>query len=172
MSSMQIESINGRITKFGPEQHEGKYGRTISRVGQEVTVEYRFDWNALPTEGVNEMIHTIPSGSYVRSSELVVIKPFAGTDGSSTNPFIVAGAYTPEGGVLDADGLVSVAALTDVDAANDTVVGAGALVGTALAQDAHVRVALDGASSLTSGQAVLRVRYVAPNAAAAGVKTF
>lgn len=172
MSSMQIESINGRITKFGPEQHEGKYGRTISRVGQEVTVEYRFDWNALPTEGVNEMIHTIPSGSYVRSSELVVIKPFVGTDGSSTNPFLVAGAYTPEGGLIDADGLLSISDISFVDAANDTVVGTGALVGKALAQDTHVRVALDGASSLTSGQAVLRVRYVAPNAAAAGVKTF
>lgn len=172
MSNLTIENINGRITKFGPENHEGKFGRSKSRVDGEVVVEYRFDWNGLPVEGVNEMIHTIPQGSYVRSAELVVTKPFAGTDGSSTNPFLSAGLYTPEGAAIDADGVLVVDALTNVDAVNDTIVGAGALVGTAASQDAQLRVALDGSSSLTAGQAVLRIRYNHGTNTAAGTKTY
>lgn len=172
MSDLNIENVGGRITKFGPEGTEGKFGRTVSRVGDEVQVEYIFDWNALPTAGVNEMIHTVPAGAYLRSAELVVLEAFAGTDGSTTNPFLTAGTYTPEGSVLDADGLVVVDALTDVDAVNDLIVGAGALLGTASAEDAHVQVELDGSSSLTAGKAVLRLRYVPANAANAGVKTY
>lgn len=172
MSDLHIENINGRITKFGPEGTEGKFGRTVSRVGDEVQVEYIFDWNALPTAGVNEMIHTIPSGSYLRSTELVVLTPFAGTDGAAGSDFITVGTYTPEGSALDADGLITVDALTEVDSLNATVVGAGALVGTASAADSQVQVTLDGSSSLTAGKAVVRLRYVPATAAAAGTKTY
>ncbi len=172
MSDLTIENINGRITKFGPESHEGKFGSTKSRVDDEVVVEYRFDWNGLPAEGVNEMIHTIPKGAFLRSSELVVTKAFVGSDGSSSNPFITAGLYEPEGTVIDADGVLSVAALTDIDAVNDTIVAAGALVNTAVTEDAQLRVALDGSSSLTAGQAVLRLRYNHGVSTAAGSKTF
>lgn len=172
MSNLNIENVGGRITKYGPESTEGKFGRSVSRVGDEVQVEYIFDWNALPTSGVNEMIHTIPAHAYVRSAELHVLEAFDGTDGAGGTGFLTVGTYTPEGVAVDADGLAVVDALTDVDAEGDLAVGAGAQVGAALAEDAQVVVELDGSSTLTAGKAVLRVRYVALDEASAGTKTY
>lgn len=174
MSKGNFESVNGRLTHYGPRGLGGKEGRSQSRVGNDVEVVYEFTHDELPlvASEVNEMINTFPEGSHILEASFTVVEAFAGSDGSSTDPFLAIGLAEPDGTAIDADGLVVVDALTDVDAVNDVIVGAGALIDTAVAEKSQLVAALDGSSSLTAGKGKVFLKYRAPGAVAAGVKTY
>lgn len=174
MSKGNFEAVGGRQTHFGPRGVDAKWGRGQSRVGQETEVVYDISFDDFPLEAsaANEMVYTLPAGAHILEATFVALDAFVGSDGSTTNPFITVGLAEPDGTAVDADGLVVIDALTAIDAENETVVGAGALVDTAVAVKSQVVAALDVASSLTAGKGKLYLRYRAPEADAAGVKTY
>ena len=152
------EFTGGRFTHYGPRGVDQKFGDAQSRVGNDTIVEYVFDGNDLPTPSeLNEMVATIPAGSIIL--EAVV---FALEDAAGTGPLTV--------GVADPDGTNVVALLSETVAnleAGDAAVGAGAGIGKAIASDKQVVVA-----GVTGGKFKAQVKYRAPEADAAGVKTY
>lgn len=158
------EIVSGRFTHFGPRGQDAKRGAATSRVGQVTEVEYTFDWNDLPAaSATNDMVLTIPAGAIIERAVLVALT--AATSAASTDAFAV-NAVRPDG-----TGSTSLVATTraSLDAANKTVVGAGAGLNASLAGKTHIQVT---AASYTGGKFKLNLEYRAPAADAAGVKTY
>jgi hypothetical protein len=174
MAKGNFESVGGRQTHFGPRGLDAKWGRGQSRVGQNTEVVFEVNYDDLPVEAsaANEMVYTLPSGALINRVTLVALEAFDGTDGAAGSNFLLVGLQEPDGTEIDNDGLIVIDALTEIDADNETVVGAGALVDTAISAKGQLVVTLDGSSSLTAGKAKIYVEYTAPEADAAGVKTY
>lgn len=152
------EITGGRFTHYGPRGLDQKYGAAQSRVGNDTVLEYIFDGDDLPTASeTNEMHLTIPAGSLIL--EAVV---FALEDAAGAGPF-VANLVSPDGTGTVALISATVANLEEGDA----VVGAGAGVGTAVADDKQLV-----ASGVTGGKFKVQVKYRAPSDDAAGVKSY
>lgn len=158
------ELVNGRFTHFGPRGSDAKRGSAISRIGQETTVEYIFDWNDLPAASTtNDMVLAIPSGALIERAVLVAVK--AATSAASTDALTV--------NVVRRDGTGAAALVSttraSLDAVNKTVVGAGAGIGAAVPGISQIAVT---APAYTGGQFKLQVVYRAPAGDNAGVKDF
>lgn len=158
------ELVNGRFTHFGPRGQDSKRGSAVSRVGGVTELEYVFDWNDLPTNSAtNDMVITIPQGAIIERAVLVALT--AGTSAASTDA-VAVNAVRPDG-----TGSTSLIATTraSLDAANKTVIGAGAGLNVPLAGKTHIVVT---AAAFTGGKFKLDLEYRAPAADAAGVKTY
>lgn len=158
------EIVGGRFTHYGARGQDAKRGAATSRVGQVTEVEYTFDWNDLPAASAsNDMVLTIPQGAIIERAVLVALT--AATSAASTDALAVD-AVRPDG-----TGATSLVATTraSLDAANKTVIGAGAGLNAALAGKTHIRVT---ASAYAGGKFKLNLEYRAPVADAAGVKTY
>lgn len=158
---MALEKVGSRYIHYGPQNTDQSRGAEVAGTGATKEVEYVFSYDGLPAaESGNEMQVKIPANAVIKSAMLQVLEAAAGTDGSSTNPFLLVGLAQEDGTAIDADGLVSVAALTDIDGVGKVVADNGALVGTTIgASDGVVVASVDGASSLTAGKFKLVVEY-------------
>lgn len=158
------EIVGGRFTHYGARGQDAKRGAATSRVGQVTEIEYVFDFNDLPTfSATNEMVLSIPSGAIIERAVLVALtaaNSAAGTDALAVNAVR-----------KDGTGSTSLVATTRaaLDAANKTVVGAGAGLNASLAGVTQIQVT---AAGYTAGKFKLNLEYRAPAADAAGVKTF
>lgn len=158
------EIVGGRFTHYGARGQDAKRGAATSRVGQVTEIEYTFDFNDLPTfSATNEMVLSIPSGAIIERAVLVALtaaNSAAGTDALAVNAVR-----------KDGTGSTSLVATTRaaLDAANKTVVGAGAGLNASLAGVTQIQVT---AAGYTAGKFKLNLEYRAPAADAAGVKTF
>lgn len=81
-----------------------------------------FNFDDLPTNGLDEAILRIPANARIKSATLRVITAFAG--GTSYN----IGLNQPDGTVVDADGIDAGILLAAIDAVGETVICDGALV--------------------------------------------
>lgn len=113
-----------------------------------------FNFDDLPTNGLDAEIKRIPANAHIVKATLRVITAFAG--GTSYN----IGLNQPDGTVIDADGIDAAVALTAIDAVGETVLCDGALVantagiGTAVGQ-----VVIAATGTFTAGKASLEVEY-------------
>jgi hypothetical protein len=158
------ELVGGRFTHYGARGQDAKRGAATSRVGQVTEIEYVFDWNDLPTfSATNEMVLSIPSGAIIERAVLVALT--AGTSAAGTDAVAVNAVRK------DGTGSTSLLATTraSLDAANKTVVGAGAGLNASLAGVTQIQVT---AASFTGGKFKLNLEYRAPAGDAAGVKTY
>ena len=158
------ELVGGRFTHYGARGQDAKRGAATSRIGQVTEVEYVFDWNDLPTfSATNEMVLSIPSGAIIERAVLVALT--AGTSAAGTDAVAVNAVRK------DGTGSTSLLATTraSLDAANKTVVGAGAGLNASLAGPTQIQVT---AAAFTGGKFKLNVEYRAPAADVAGVKVY
>ena len=158
------EIVGGRFTHYGARGQDAKYGAATSRVGQVTEIEHVFDWNDLPTfSATNEMWISIPSGAIVERAVLVALT--AATSAASTDVAAVNAVRK------DGTGSTSLLSTTraSLDAANKTVVGAGAGLNVPLAGVTQIQVTL---ASYTGGKFKLNLSYRAATADVAGVKTY
>lgn len=113
-----------------------------------------FNFDDLPTNGLDAEIKRITANSHIVSATLRVITAFAG--GTSYN----IGLNEPDGTVVDADGIDAAIALTAIDAVGETVLCDGALVAnTAGIGAADVQVVIVATGTFTAGKAVLDIEY-------------
>lgn len=113
-----------------------------------------FNFDDLPTNGLDAAILRIPANSRIKRATLRVLTAFAG--GTSYN----IGLNQPDGTVIDADGIDAAVALAVIDTLGETVLCDGALVDALVgigAADGQVVVAATG--TFTAGKAVLDVEY-------------
>lgn len=152
------ETVGGRFTHYGPRGVDQKFGDAQSRVGNDTIVEYVFDGDDLPTPSdVNEMVATIPAGSLILEATV-----FALEDAAGAGP-LVASLADPDGSDLVALISATTANLT----AGSAAFGEGAGVEAAIASAKQLVV-----TGVTGGKFKLHVKYRAPEADAAGVKTY
>lgn len=158
---MALENVGGRQTYYGRLPEKNKHGAQIAATNLNKKIKYEFDYSDLPgADSGNEMVLEIPAGSQIVSAKLKVGTAWAGSDGSTTNPYLLIGTAQEDGTAIDADGLVAVADLTDLSA-GAVIEGAGAQISASIgANDGVVTVALDGASTATAGTATLIVEYI------------
>ena len=97
----------------------------------------------------------IPAGAIVKDAYLVVDTAF--TSGGSA--VLDLGLKKADGTNIDDDGIDAAIALTAIDADDDVIACAGALVGTRLANDSYVMATYDTAA-FTAGAAKLVIKYV------------
>jgi hypothetical protein len=160
---MSLVKTGQRYIKYGTGATDGSRGGELgtSRDGS-VKAEYILEYDKLPSaEAGNEMQAIIPAHAKLISATLQVLEGAAGSDGSATNDYLSIGlAKFSDAAVIDADGLIKVAALTDIDAKGEIQDGAGALVGTTIgADDAVLTATLDGSSTMTAGKFKVIVEY-------------
>lgn len=143
------EDIDGRQTFFGPGRTQNEFGGDIAKHGAFTEVKYLINFDSLPAaEENNDMFTIIPAGAVIDAAYLKVIEAFTGaTD-------LDFGLVEPDGTAIDPDGLVAAAPI----AAGNTIIGAGALIGTVIAEDAML---IADAANATAGKAELIVRYLA-----------
>lgn len=106
--------------------------------------------------------HAIPAGAHIISATLIVTTAFASTNNTAA---LNVGLVTETGTEIDYDGLIAAQIETGIDAVGDTITGAGALVGTNLASDGQLWVAVTDATnsdSFTGGEGRLVIEYFVP----------
>lgn len=158
---MSLENVGGRETFYGRLPEKNKWGAKVSGTNLNKKVKYSFDYNDLPgADTGNDMVVEIPAGSQLVSAKLKVGTAWAGSDGSTTAPYMIIGTAQEDGTAIDADGLFVIDALTDLSA-GAVIEGAGAQIGVSIgANDGVLTVALDGASTATAGDATLILEYI------------
>lgn len=152
------EFVGGRFTHYGPRGIDQKYGDAQSRIGNDTILEYVFDGDDLPAASeVNEMVAAIPAGSLVLEAVI-----FAQENAAGAGP-LVAALVSPD----NTGAVTLISAATSALEAGDAVLGEGAAIGEATAALKQVRV-----TGVTGGKFKLQVKYRAPEADAAGIKTY
>lgn len=160
---MAYTDIGGLYQKFGVEQTVTAAGGEYVTTAALREVEFKITLTALGTAsaivtGADNIF--IPAGVRVEEVEIVVDTAATGT-GAVLNIGLVRTDRTT---AIDADGLVAALALTALDAAGEKTVlrvgstGAGALIGTTLANVGHLVADYDTAA-FTAGVITVRVRY-------------
>jgi len=134
------------IENLLPSEHVTHEGHVVQHI------VYNFD--DLPTNGLDEAILRIPANARIIGATLRVITPFAG--GTS----YIIGLTEPDGTVVDADGVFAVLLTAAIDAVGETVVAGGALVAnTAGIGTAAAQIVVAATGTFTAGKAVLEVEY-------------
>jgi hypothetical protein len=157
-------------THYGVRDIENKLPSEFMVHESHVTQHIVFNFDDLPTNGLDEAILRIPANARIKTATLRVLVPFAG--GTSYN----IGLNEPDGTVIDADGIDAAIALTAIDAVGETVICDGELVQsftidatggvteapshlqpTIGAEDGQVVIAATG--TFTAGKAALEIVY-------------
>ena len=130
-----------------PHAFAGSQGNKVQRLD--------FNFDSLPTFGVDEAILEIPANAFIVKATLRVQEAFAG--GTSYN----IGLTSSAGSVIDADGIDAAIALTAIDTVGETVLCNGALV-AALAGIGAVagQVVVAATGTFTAGRASLEIEYL------------
>jgi len=114
-----------------------------------------FNFDDLPTNGLDAAILRIPANARIKAATLRVITALAGT-----TPTVTIGMNQPDGTVIDADGIDVAIAVTALDAVGETVLCDGALVNNLAgigAADGQIVVTTGG--TVTAGKFSLDVEY-------------
>ncbi len=96
----------------------------------------------------------LPKGAYIKSATLLVETTFVG----ATATLDVGTFKASDGLVLDLDGLIAASAVAGLTAGAD-IAGAGAQIGTIVAEDTYI-VPTYNTAAFTAGRARLVVEYV------------
>lgn len=154
---------DGLYIKFGTDQATaGKAGEYRTNGAQRVVELSIPALTALTTTGVIQDDHVVlPAGARIEKVE-VVTKTAATSGGAAT--LDIGLIRTDRSTAYDDDGLVAAAALTTIDAAGETTsltvgsTGAGALIGTTLANNGYL-VASYNTAAFTAGAVTVRVYF-------------
>lgn len=125
-----------------PTKHASKQGLDV--------LEVPFNYDDLPTFGLDEAILRIPQGAVIKRAYIRVTEAFAGGTSVAVGTADAAGT-----GVATAS-LVAATTTANLDL-DDYVVGGGALVGTALALEKQVTCTAVG--TFTAGKATVVVEF-------------
>ena len=153
---MAYKDAFGMLVTYGRNEAVDENGLVdVTHFGckHEITQLIDFDANGIPTAtDLTIRSSKIPAGSAVLSAKLVVLVP--ATAAATT---VDVGTVKLDGTAIDADGLVAAQAL-----AAGVITGAGALVGTVVAEDSYIKVtpSSTAAADLKGLKAVLIVDYV------------
>lgn len=154
------QSSLGSAIYYGPQSSDKGLGYAKGTYTEYETLNWDFDFENIPgVSTVDAAVPTIPAGSVIVEARLEVLTVFAG---DSINKFDV-GLQETDGTEIDNDGLINDAAATSLG----WTLGAGSLVGASVGTtDGQVVVspltAADAASTPTSGEARLVVKYIRP----------
>lgn len=159
-------------THYGVRDIENKLPSEFMIHKGETTQHIVFNFDDLPTNGLDEAILRIPAEARIKSATLRVLVPFVG--GTSYN----IGLVEPDGTVIDADGIDAAIITADINAVGETVICDGELVqsftvdatGGATEAPSHLQPTIGDAAGqvvivatggFTAGKAVLEVVYEA-----------
>ena len=160
MSRGNQEITGGRFTHYGPRGLDQKYGAAQSRVGNDTSLVYEFDYNDLPAANADlELPLSIPANSLILEATVTALVAATGA-----GPLVVAHVTPANGSPVE---LIS-ATTANLDTAGKTVVGAGAGVGAITAGVRQIRAT----GTLTAGKFKVYIKYRAPEDDAAGVKSY
>ena len=153
---------DGLRVRFGNELAEpSRIGAPADNVAgtRQLIADIRFD--EMPAAGAGaafiqgEPAVAIPAGALLRKATLITIDAFT-SGGASTLDIGLADA---DGVAIDADGVAAAVAKTSIDGVGEEAVGAGALIGTKMAQNAYLTLTV-GTATFTAGRAKLIVEYM------------
>ena len=155
---MSLESVGGRQTFFGALPTKNKFGGEVASSGQKKELKFTFSYDDLPAvDADNEMLAVLPAGSQIVSAHLIVDTAMAGSSGTLT-----IGTYEADGGgVVDADGIFTVAAaIQSALLANVTLVGTGSQVGGGIVLAERSAIVVASGGTVTAGEFTLIVEYI------------
>lgn len=145
----------------GLQQHYGtrdnlKGAKEMAGVGVRKSLELDFYGADLvdATPVIDRSAARLPAGAYVISATLLVEDTFVG----ATATLDVGTFKASDGTALDIDGLVAAEAVAGLTAGAD-IAGAGAQIGTIIAEDTYV-MATYNTAAFTAGRARLVVEYM------------
>lgn len=156
---------DGLYIKFGTDEAKLAKGGAFSDLDEGMHVAEivlsgataTYDFGAVGTETITSDTIVIPGGARIVSANLYVETAFT-SGGSAT--LIVGAIRTDRTTTYDADGFIASTAVASLTA-NATITGAGALVGTTLANDALISTTV-GTAAFTAGKGVLRIKWYMP----------
>lgn len=157
------QAIRNVTTNYGVRKLNPEYGGEIDEKVIKF-VQWTFEYNKLPTYGLDKLEAVVPANSTIVSAKLQIIVPFTST---STTTDLVAGLYTSAGVVIvGADGLITAAQATQttiavagsiIDGASGT---AAALINKTIGANPGELVVAPTVNDLTAGRARLIVQYI------------
>lgn len=151
------DNKDGLRQRFGVRSTEnGIAGTSVPSNGKKVVeLIFRGEDLADVAAAVDVRSVYIPSGATVLSAKLLVTELFVGASGT-----LDIGTQTLAGVLVDDDGFVAGAAVATLTA-GAVITGAGAQIGTQLAQAMRIEVSWD-TTQFTAGNAKLIVEYIDP----------
>lgn len=157
---------DGLLIKYGPEEARVGGGGEYRWVGPFTEVEIDVQWNRLAAFGTRTILDEtvrIPNGVLLTSAEFEVVVPFA-SGGLATLDF---GFYDMDRTTeYDADGIIAGATAASLSTVGATIVGAGALINTVLANNTPNLISgRVNVANFTAGRGKLRLRYFVPTPA-------
>lgn len=158
---------DGLIVQFGTELRTTGGGGEFHWTGPYVQHEFDIDFSKLNAFGnITPLDYTvrIQNGAQIKDAILEVEVPFT-SGGAPTLDVGLVDDTAPTTDSHDIDGFVAATSLTSLNAVGKTVVGAGALIGTVLANTGNVKslVAVRvNVANYTAGRAKLRLQYFIP----------
>lgn len=108
---------------------------------------------------LSEPTAALPDNAIIRSATLIVLEAFA----SAGAPTLDLGLKEQDGTEIDHNGLFAGVALAAINTVGNEVAGAGALIGTQLADNGYASINVDVAD-YTAGKALVEIEYVLPQA--------
>lgn len=153
---------DGLHSKFGTERGIATKAGEYRTAGALREIELRIDLATLTeAEVIQSDVTFFPK---LRIEEIEIVCHTAGATGTAIDIGLVRTDRTT---VIDADGLVAALATTAFDAAGEKTVlrigstGAGALIGTTIANVGHITASRTTATAYTAGVIFVRIRYYA-----------
>ena len=156
--SMLIRNVQNH---YGTRGTDLKFGSKIGSVGQIKTAQWVFDWDDLPVAAAtNQMVQTIPSGSYIIEAYFSVITAFAGGTDYNIDLQELDGTAIGTGTDKMWDALL----LTDIDASEvltamksstHTGTNSGNIIGTVTDAVGQLEVIANGAFTAGRGRIIL-----------------
>lgn len=160
--TIDIQAVRNVTVNYGVRKLNPEYGGEIDEKVIKV-VQWTFDYNKLPTYGVDKLEAVIPANSTIVSAKLQIIVPFTST---STTTDLTAGLYTSAGVAISADGLITAAQATQttIAVAGSIIDGASgtpaALINATVGAVAGELVVAASVADLLTGRARLIVEYL------------
>lgn len=162
---MAWTNSDGLYVKFGTEEGTVGIAGEYNVLGQEHVVHFELTLSGLGTAAAIQDQHvTLPSGAFITEIKTVATTAATSSGSGTLNLGLQRLDRSTE---LDYDGLLAAAALTNFDAAGETVqfrkgtTGAGALMGTALAYPGYVTADYD-TGAFQTGVLQVEIKYMIP----------
>ena len=159
---MPIRNVSAH---FGPRRPAMQFGGDTVQDLKQIAV-WQFNFNELPTPGLSNLEHVIPTGSTILNARLRIITAFVS---SSTTTDLDIGLQTSAGVEIDNDGLITVAQATQatIGVAGAIIDGSSgtpaALVGKIVSGNGELKVT-PNVNDLTAGVGQVIVEYLLPAA--------
>lgn len=156
----ETTAIRGVTSHYGGRKVDMAFGGSV--LGERGIVKeavWIFDYNNLPTPGLNKMQVQIPPYAKIVSAKLEILTGFTST---STTTDLLIGLQQADATEIDNDGLLTAANATQTTIATrgNLVVGSGALVGVSIgAAGGELKVA-PNVDDLLTGKGRVIVEYI------------